>query len=124
MKGTIQVSSLKGITVKDLTISEIEELKSIAFQFGDVTLIADNTNLHTLYNIAKASKQYSSVARKISSQKLERFVLSAAASRRLYYTQHRESTERKQSLAGRMMGTEDPIKKRRKRSGEETQIFK
>ncbi len=116
---------LKSVRVSDLSHTEFEELKMIAIRHGDITLIGDNATLHSLYNAAMESKKAKSIARKACSEKLENFVLCAAANRQLYYRQHQQREERRETFAGKHEEP-DALGKKRKRHIplESTVIFK
>lgn len=121
----LDIESLKSVRVKDLSHTEFEELKMIAIRHGDITLIGDNATLHSLYKAAIESRKAKSIARKACSEKLENFVLCAAANRQLYYRQHKQREERKANFAGAEQEP-DGLKKRKKHFplGETTVIRK
>ncbi|MFA6530729.1 MAG: hypothetical protein WCT31_03280, partial [Candidatus Micrarchaeia archaeon] len=120
------VESLKSVRVSDLSHTEFEELKMIAVRHGDITLIGDNATLHSLYNAAMESKKAKSIARKACSEKLENFVMCAAANRQLYYRQHQQREERRETFAGKHDEPDALGKKRRRQFplGETTIIRK
>lgn len=124
MAKSLQPSVLGKVRVSDLTPNEFNELKQLASQFGDFTLLGDKSTLAAIYELSKMAKKSASVSRKRVAQKLENFVLSAAASRKLYYREYQQTEERKQTLGARLSKPDEPLLRKRKRqSGERTDIF-
>ncbi|GEM_PF-2659178 len=120
-------ATLKRIKVSELNENELYELRMLATQFGDITLLGDRATLHHLYEAsANAKKKSSSVMRKRIAENMEKFVVSAAASRQLYFREHQKSEGRKQSFGLRLQGPdlEYSRRKRKKEIGEVTIIKK
>lgn len=120
-------STLKRIKVSELNENELYELRMLATQFGDVTLLGDHATLHQLYEAsANAKKKTSSAMRKRIAENIEKFVVSAASARNLYFREYQKSEGRKQSFGLRLQAPEQEYtrKKRRAQVGEMTIIKK
>lgn len=117
---------LKKVRVSELTENEMHELRSLVSQFGDVTLLGDKATLYQIYTAsAIAKKKTNSVMKKRIADGMEKFVVSAAASRRLHFRQYREQRANEETFGRRLQDPEDgEPKRRRKRIGEFTIIKK
>lgn len=116
---------LKKVKVSELTENEMNELRSLVSQFGDVTLLGDRATLHQIYEAsAHAKKKTGSVMRKRIAENMEKFVVSAAASRNLYFREYQKET-RRESFGKKMQEPEvSTEKKRKKREFGEVTIIK
>ncbi len=119
--------ALKRVKISELNENQFQELKMLATQFGDVTLLGDRATLRQLYEAsAQAKKKTSSIMRKKAAENLEKFVVSAAAARSLYFREHKKTEGRQQSFEIKLQAPEQEYTKRKRKghAGEATIIKK
>jgi hypothetical protein len=116
---------LKKVSIGDLTPEEKDELHRLSLAWGDLTIVGDKSTLETVYHLSLKAKNSHSVARRRLASWMERFVLSAAASRQLYYREYKQQ-ERTETFGKKLAGQDELVEGRRKkrRSMGETTIIR